>query len=69
MKLNKDQIKIVKCAALYVGGSIIGYLLYHLITGKAWGDFFTNALISIIVGLVVGGLLVFGSKVPKKKDE
>ena len=69
MKLNKDQIKIVKCAAFYVGGSIVGYLLYHFITGKAWDDFFTSALISVIVGIVLGTLLVLGSKTPKKKDE
>jgi len=35
----------------------------------SWSDFFIFAGIMIAVGLVVGGFLTWGSKIPKKEDK
>ena len=62
MKLSKDQIRIIKSVAIYVGTTIVFYPLAMLL-------FFLFAGIIIGLGVLHGLFFTIGSKVPRKEDQ
>ena len=71
MELNKDQIRIIKSTVIYVCTSFVIYPLVRCLFGKpiSWNDFFIFAGTMVAVGLIVGGFLTWGSRIPKKEDK
>ena len=71
MKLSKDQIRIIKSVAIYVGTTIVFYPLAMLLFDKpmTWNDFFLFAGITIGLGVLLGLFLTIGSIVPRKEDQ
>ena len=71
MKLNKDQIRIIKSEAISVCTFIVFYPLAMFLFGKqmSWSDFFLFAGIIIVIGILLGLFFTIGSKVPPQKDK
>ena len=71
MKLSKDQIRIIKSVAIYVGTTIVFYPLAMLLFDKpmTWNDYFLFAGIIIGLGVLLGLFFTIGSKVPRKEDQ
>ena len=64
MKLSKDQIKMIKALAIWPVTFIVVKLLLALIQSKPidWPDI----IVALIVTLVIGLILIVGSKIPNK---
>jgi len=64
MKLSSDQIKMIKALAIWPVTFIVVKLLLALIQSKPidWPDI----IIALIVTLVIGLILIVGSKIPNK---
>ena len=71
MKLSKDQIRIIKSLAIYVGTIIVFYPLTLFLFDKplTWDEFFLFAGIIIGLGVLLGLFFTIGSKVPRKEDK
>lgn len=71
MKLSKEQIRIIKSMAIYVGTMIVFYPLAMFLFDKpmTWNDFFLFAGIIIGLGVLLGLFFTIGSKVPRKEDQ
>ena len=65
MKLSKDQVRMIKALAIWPVTFIIVKLLLALIQSRPidWPDI----IIALIVTLVIGLLLVLGSRIPNHK--
>ena len=65
MKLSKDQVRMIKALAIWPVTFIIVKLLLALIQSRPidWPDI----IIALIVTLVIGLLLVLGSRIPNNK--
>lgn len=71
MKFSKDQIRIIKSMAIYVGTLIVFYPLAMLLFDKpmTWNEFFLFAEIIIGLGVFLGLFYSIGSRVPRKEDK
>ena len=68
MKLTDDQKRMLTTGILCSLGIPLGYVLFSLISNKPIADALEGALAGVIGMWVMLGLMILGSKTPKKKD-
>ena len=71
MKLSKDQIRIAKSTTLYAVSIIVLLpIVRHLMgTPFCWGDALVSAGAIVLVAIVIGILLIFGSSKPSQNNK
>ena len=70
MKLDSEQIRVLKAISGSSLGFMIGYPLLMWVFGKldSWRDALIYLGIGLIVAVVMGVFYVLGSKIPKKDE-
>lgn len=68
MRLDKEQKRVLKACLPASLTVFIGYPVLMLLLGKldSWSDFFIYLGVGIIATLLLAGIYVLGSKIPKK---
>ena len=68
MKLDKEQKKTLKGLTVAWLGMVAGTLIYYACSGKlleAWADALIMSAIHLLIVVVLGSLLIVGSRIPK----
>ena len=70
MKLDSEQIRVLKAISGSSLGFIIGYPLLMWVFGKldSWKDALIYLGVGLVVAIVMGVFYVLGSKIPKKDE-
>lgn len=70
MKLDSEQIRVLKAISGSSLGFMIGYPLLMWVFGKldSWRDALIYLGVGLIVAVVMGVFYVLGAKIPKKDD-
>lgn len=70
MKLDSEQKRILKVALPVFCGYWVGYPLLMWLFGKleSFGDALIYLGLGLIISLIMTGIYVLGSKIPKKDD-
>lgn len=68
MQLSKDQKNLLKGSLAGWAGMIVAMAFFAIFGKRTWGDALWLLLGLTIVEIIVGAFLVFGSRVPKKKN-
>ncbi|MBR3990469.1 MAG: hypothetical protein IKI85_07980 [Bacteroidales bacterium] len=68
MKLDKEQKKTLKGLTVAWLGMVAGTLIYYACSGKLledWADALIISAIHLLIVVVLGSLLIVGSRIPK----
>ena len=68
MKLDKEQKKTLKSLTVAWLGMVAGTLIYYACSGKLledWADALIISAIHLLIVVVLGSLLIVGSRIPK----
>lgn len=68
MKLDKEQKKTLKGLTVAWLGMVAGTLIYYACSGKLledWADALIMSAILLLIVVVLGSLLIVGSRIPK----
>lgn len=68
MKFTKDQKNLLKGSLAGWAGMIVAMVFFVIFGKRTWSDTLWLLLGFTMVEIIVGAFLVFGSRVPKKKN-
>ena len=69
MRLNNEQKKTLTAVGTAILTYVVGFPFFMWVFGRldSWKDVFLYDAAILVIGLLMGAVLILGSKTPKKK--